>query len=59
MRADIPIEIMFENTTSVHLTVYRGNIRQSKRSGQPEYAKNEEWFASFWLCMVTYLNAIK
>ena len=28
MSADIPMKIMFENTTSVHLTVYRGNIRQ-------------------------------
>ena len=29
MNADIPM-IVFQNTPSVHLTVYRGNIRQSE-----------------------------
>ena len=28
MNADIPMKIMFENTPSVHITIYRGNIRQ-------------------------------
>ena len=41
MSTDIPMKIMFENTPSDHLTVYRGKIRQ------PECAKNEECFASF------------
>ena len=27
MSADIPAEIMFENTPGVHLTVYRGGAR--------------------------------
>ena len=26
MNADIPMKMIFENTPSVHLTVYRGNI---------------------------------
>ena len=47
MSADISMKIMFENTPSVHLTVYRENIRQWRQSGQAEYAKDEEWFASF------------
>ena len=25
---DIPMKVIFENTPSAHLTVYRGNIRQ-------------------------------
>ena len=40
-------EKMFETTLSVNLTVYRGNIHNWRQSGQPEYAKNEELFASF------------
>ena len=49
LSADIPMKIMSENTPSVHLTVaYTEELFDNwRRSGQPKYVKNEEWFASF------------
>ena len=47
MSAEIPMKIMFDNIPRVHLTVYRGIFENWRQSGQPEYAKNGEWFAYF------------
>ena len=48
--ADIPMKIMFANTISVHLTVYRENLPQLETVLGiivPEYTKNGECFATF------------
>ena len=56
MGADIPMKMMFENTQSVHLTVYRGNMLDNwRQSGQPEYAKNVEWFASLLIILYGFI----
>ena len=48
MNADMIPMIVFQNTPSVHLLLYTEGILDNwRQSGQPEYAKNEEWFASF------------
>ena len=47
MSADIPLKIMFENKPSVHFSIQREYFDNWRESGQPEYVKNEEWFASF------------
>ena len=49
MSADIPIKIMFEHTECpFYNCIQRGYLTiGDSLVGQPDYAKNEEWFASF------------
>ena len=55
------MKIMFANTISVHLTVYRKNLRQLETVLGiivPGYAKSEECFATFDYIFNVYLKVI-